>query len=80
MSDADVDSMMATLTGHKYRYKGNKSNPQVAGVMAQDMEKVSPESVIDTPAGKMVQGPNALSTALGILANQHSRIQKLEGK
>jgi hypothetical protein len=77
LSDDEVDNMMANLTGYKYRYKGNKDNPQVAGVMAQDMQG---DSVIDTPAGKMVQGPQALSQALAVIANQHARIRKLEGK
>ena len=79
LEDDDVDSMMARMTGYKYRYKGDKSNPMQQGVMAQDMEK-DYGSVIDTPAGKMVQGPEAMSKALAILANQHERIRKLEGK
>ena len=79
LKDSDVDSMMAQMTGYKYRYKGPKSNPQQTGIMAQDMAKGMPESVIDTPAGKKVQGPQALSQALAILANQHERIKKLEG-
>ena len=72
--------MMAKMTGYKYRYKGNSSNPMKTGVMAQDMEHGQGNSVIDTPAGKMIQGPEALSNALAILANQHERIRKLEGK
>lgn len=79
LSDDDVDQMMGHLTGYKYRYKG-QSNPEQRGVMAQDLEKGGSESVIDTPAGKMVQGPKALSEALAVLANQNERIRKLEGK
>jgi len=45
MSDKDIDNMMAQMTAYKYRYKGDKSNPQQMGVMGQDMPK---ESVIDT--------------------------------
>jgi hypothetical protein len=71
---------MAHMTAYKYRYKGPKTNPDQVGVMAQDMETGMPESVIDTPAGKMVQKPEALSQALAVLANQHERIRKLEGK
>lgn len=77
MSDAEVDQLMGKLTAYKYRYKGAKSNPEQQGVMAQDMPG---SSVIDTPAGKMVQGPEAMSKALAILANQHNRIKALEGK
>ena len=77
LSDDEVDNMMASMTGYKYRYKGPNTNPMTAGVMAQDMPK---DSVVDTPAGKMVQKPEALSHALAILANQHNRIKRLEGK
>lgn len=77
LSDADVDKIMGHLTGYKYRYKGAKTNPEQVGIMAQDMPK---DSVIDTPAGKMVQGPEALNQALAVLANQHNRLVKLEGK
>ena len=80
VDDEEVDRMMADLTGYKYRYKGSKNNPEVAGVMAQDLEKGMPSSVVDTPAGKMVQKPEVMSQALAVLANQHQRIKKLEGK
>ena len=76
LSDDDVDNMMASLTGYKYRYKGPSTNPMTTGVMAQDMPH---GSVVDTPAGKMIQKPEAMSQALAILANQHDRIKRLEG-
>jgi hypothetical protein len=47
--------------------------------MAQDMEK-GMGSVVNTPAGKMVQGTPALGKALAVLSNQHERLLKLEGK
>jgi len=78
LSDTEVDDMMARLTGYKYRYKGN-GNQQQAGVMAQDAEKGMPNSVVDTPAGKMIQKPEMLSNVLAILANQHDRIKRMEG-
>jgi hypothetical protein len=76
LTDADIDKVMGHLTGYQYRYKGAKTNPKQVGVMAQDMPK---ESVVDTPAGKMIQGPQALNQALAVLANQHQRLKKLEG-
>jgi len=78
LQDDDVDTMMAKLTGYKYRYRGNDQEQH--GVMAQDMEHGMKDSVIDTPAGKVIQRPDALSNALAVLANQHDRIKKLEGK
>jgi hypothetical protein len=80
MSDADVDKLMGQLTAYKYRYKGSPTNPERAGVMAQDLQAGGSNSVVNTPAGKMIEGPNMLSEALAVLANQHERIKKLEGQ
>lgn len=79
LSNDDIDSMMASLTGYKYRYKGPRTNPEQIGVMAQDMER-GMGSVVDTPAGKMIQPDQALGKALAVLANNNARIRKLEGK
>lgn len=79
MSDEDVDNMMGRMTANQYRYKGPKSNPMQMGVMAQDVEKGMPNSVIDTPAGKMIQKPEMMSNVLAILANNNERIRRLEG-
>mgnify|MGYP000443918862 CR=1 FL=1 len=70
---------MGEMTAYKYRYKGPQTNPTQVGVMAQDLGKFG-DSVVDTPAGKFVQKPEALGQALAVLANQHQRIMKLEGK
>jgi hypothetical protein len=80
MTDDEVDKLMGEITAYKYRYKGPKSNPEQSGVMAQDLQKTMKDSVIDTPAGKMVQGPEMMSKALAILANNNERLRKLEGK
>jgi len=77
LSDEDIDKVMGHLTGFKYRYKGDKTNPKQVGVMAQDMPG---SSVVETPAGKMIQKPEALNMALATLANQHQRLKKLENK
>ncbi len=79
MSDKDIDDMMGKMSAYKYRYKGSIDNPTKIGVMAQHMKNFG-SSVIDTPAGKKIQGPEALSEALAVLANQHERIKKLEKK
>jgi len=79
MSDKDIDDMMGKMSAYKYRYKGSVDNPTKVGVMAQHMKNFG-SSVIDTPAGKKIQGPEALSEALAVLANQHERIKKLEKK
>lgn len=80
LSDVDIENIMDDLTGYKYRYKNGKDtkkNPVEIGVMAQDMPKTS---VVDTPAGKMYQKQEALSTIMAALPNLHNRISKLENK
>ncbi len=76
MSNDEADELLGKLTGYKFRYKGDKNNPQTEGVMAQDMPK---DSVVDTPAGKMIQKPEAQAQMLALMANQHRRIKELEG-
>lgn len=79
MSDDDVDNMFAKLTGYKYRYKGSKR--QTEGVMAQDVEKTPMrQSVVDTPAGKILSGNEMIGQSMAALANLSQRIRKLEGK
>lgn len=80
LTDDDIDRFMGELTGYKYRYKGDTHNPQQFGVMAQDVEKSTPDSVVNTPAGKMIQPEPLFGKALSALANQNERIRKLEGK
>lgn len=80
MSDEEIDQLFANLSGHKFRYKGDPRNRDQVGIMAQDLEKVSPDSVIDTPAGKMVQGESALNMALAAMSNMHGRLKDLEDK
>lgn len=49
------------------------------GVMAQDMERAGlGHAVIDTPAGKMVHGAKAATTALALSAALSRRVEKLE--
>lgn len=80
LTDDDIDGMMANLTGYRYRYKGQGNQP-TEGIMAQDMEKSGwGNSVVDTPAGKMLSGNETMGKALAVLANQNERLRKLEGK
>lgn len=79
LTDDEVDEMMGNITAYKYRYKGNKGNSK--GVMAQDVEKGEMgDAVIDTPAGKMLKGNEAMGHALAALANMNQRVRNLEGK
>jgi hypothetical protein len=79
LTDEDADKLLGELTGYRFRYKKDK-NPQV-GVMAQDMEKTPLKTaVVDTPAGKMINGDTTQAQVLALLANQNARIRKMEGK
>lgn len=79
MSDEEADSMLAKLTGNKYRYKGD--NSEQFGVMAQDMEQTPfKHAVVDTPAGKLVNGNAMSGQLLALVSNMNERMRKLEGK
>ena len=79
LSDKEADDMLGKLTGYKYRYKGPNGNPAVVGVMAQDMEKGGFDSVVDTPAGKVIQKPETLNSVLALMGKLHERMLRLEG-
>jgi len=49
-----VDHLNNVLPIYEYRYKGDKSGAVHRGVMAQDVERVAPDAVLDTGRIKMV--------------------------
>jgi hypothetical protein len=86
LSDDDLDSIFDQLVPTQFTYKksvrslGAPTGP-VTGVMAQDLEKTPQGAmiVIDTPAGKKLDGQKALSLALAGLASMNNRVKELEG-
>jgi hypothetical protein len=85
---AGSKTALQPVSPYLYQYKpaaaasmGTDTAPR-AGVMAQDLEK-SPllqDLVEDTPGGKVIDGPKALSANLAMAAGLDKRLRKLEGK
>jgi hypothetical protein len=46
--------------------------------MAQDLEKVVPDAVINTPAGKVVHGAKLAGALAAALPGLNKRLEKLE--
>jgi len=77
--DEATTKLLDGLKSYTFKYKNAAHGAgEQLGVMAQDLEKVAPHVVIDTPGGKMVHGAK-LATALAAASSQmHRRIAKLE--
>lgn len=81
IEDGDKAStrLLEGLKAHVYRYKDEKyGKGKQIGILAQDLERVAPQAVINTPEGKAVD-PGKLAGALAAaLPTMHARIKKLE--
>lgn len=78
----DAGAFLDKITGHRYNYKkgtGLSTKPRV-GAMAQDILKVAPEAVNESPIGKTVDYGKLGPPMLASLSSLHQRIKKLEGK
>lgn len=75
----DSRAFLDELTGKNYNYKNDKfgKGPQV-GIIAQDLEKVAPQAVINTSEGKMVDGSKLSGPIMANLADINQRIAALE--
>jgi len=84
IKDADDDAarMLNALKTYKYRYKDERDGKgEQFGILAQEMERAGlKHAVIDTPAGKMVDGAKTATSALALTAALARRVSKLEGK
>lgn len=79
---SDATRALEKLRAKSYRYKDERDGKgRQFGIMAQDLEGGPLASaVIDTPHGKYVDGGKAALAGLGLAAELHRRISKLEGK
>ena len=82
--DAPMHRFLNAIDPKSFRYK-NPDQPgamhgRVHGIMAQDAEKssVGQQMVHNTPDGKMLDIPRAVSTSLASLAHLNDRINRLE--
>jgi hypothetical protein len=80
--EMDSSDFLDKITGYKYKYKDPEKNGEGDnfGPMAQDLEKsdIGKSMVSDTPDGKMVDTNKAAMAALGVIADLHERIKKME--
>jgi hypothetical protein len=85
-----IDSLLEDLTGYSFRYKdedvarGIGSPGPKVGVMAQDMEKVLPQSVTSLDDGehriKALNPKEILPAVLAATGRLHDRLKKVEGR
>lgn len=66
------------LKAYEFRFKKGGKGKKELGVMAQDVEKVMPHVVAQTPGGKMLDGAKLAAANTGMLAALHDRVKKLE--
>lgn len=77
----DATRLLDGLKAYTYRYKDEKyGKGKQVGVMAQDLEKVAPQAVVDTREGKAVDSAKLAGALAAALPTMHDRIKKLEGK
>jgi len=76
----DASKALDKLRGYSYRYKDERDGKgKQFGILAQEMESAGlGHAVIDTPTGKVVHGAKAATAALGLAAELHRRVKKLE--
>lgn len=81
VNKVDVDEFLSKLTGYKYNYKRPEMDGgSTGGVMAQDLEEseMGEGTVVDTPAGKMVDGGKLIGAVTASLSNINDRLKALE--
>lgn len=68
------------LDPYTFEYEAGLGQPagQHVGIMAQDLEKVAPQAVIDTPQGKMVNTAQGTGLALAATADHEQRMRDME--
>lgn len=82
IQDFDSSKFLDSITGHKYSYKKPEKfgEGEQVGVMAQDVEKVAPQAVLESPEGtKMIDYDKLGGPILASLADIDKRLKK-EGK
>lgn len=78
--EGDANGLLEGLKAYSYRYKDDRyGKGKQLGVMAQDLEKVVPDAVINTPSGKMVNGAKLAGALAAVVPGLHKRIKALEG-
>lgn len=80
IKDVDASQFLDNLNGYEYEYKDkNVDDGKQIGIMAQDLEKVAPQAVVESENGtKMVDQSKLTGPILASLADLHKRLKKEE--
>lgn len=79
--DDEADKVLDGLKAYSYKYKDSKyGEGKQLGVMAQDLERVVPDAVINTREGKMVNGAKLAGALAATLPGLNKRLRDLESK
>lgn len=72
---------VGSLDPYTFQYEAglDPTGQQRTGVMAQDLEAVAPQAVVDTPQGKAINTAEATGLNLAATADQEKRLRGLEG-
>lgn len=78
----DASKFLEGLKGYSYKYKNQERDGKgkQVGVMAQDIEKIAPQAVIETKLGKAIRPDKLTTPMLAGMASLHERLKKLEKK
>lgn len=80
-AEREAEALVKTLKPYRFRYKDEKhGRGEFVGIMAQDLER-SPAgraAVVETPAGKAVDGARLATAIAATLPGLHKRLRKLE--
>lgn len=71
---------VGALDPYTFEYEAGYGQPggQQVGIMAQDLERVAPQAVMDTPQGKMVNTAQGTGLALAASADHEDRLRRVE--
>lgn len=80
-ADSDARRMLDGLKAYTYKYKDEKyGKGKQLGVMAQDVERVLPQAVVETREGKALDAGKLAGGLAAMVSSVHRRVSKLEGK
>lgn len=79
--DEAANRAMKALAAKSYRYKNEKHGKgEQLGIMAQDLETVVPDAIIETPEGKAVHAGKLAGATAAMAAALARRVERLEKK
>ncbi len=76
----DSKNFLDKLMGYDFDYKDPAAHGEGKqhGILAQDLEKVMPEAVVETPKGRAIDSSKMTGPILANLADMHKRLKKME--